>query len=129
MLDPKKCTITRNPVLSADGRVEYVATMTFHVRETIEAELEQRDFALDGAHDPRVVDRLHKMVHKAIYGDLIAPVVSLIAQAKQLCNRSMPLPEKRVNLLAAQLVTLLKIKLGGPEPKAGETQESQPGSS
>lgn len=126
MLDPKKCIITRNPVLSADGRVEYTATMTFHVRESIDAELEQRDFATDGALDLRVVDRLHKTVHKAIYGDLFAPVTHLIAQAKRICNKSMPEPERQVNLLAAQLITLLKLKIVNPHEKKAETQDPRP---
>jgi hypothetical protein len=117
MLDPKRCVITRNPVVLPGGVIEYTATMTFHIRETIQAELEQRDLKTDGALDPRVVDRLQKLVWKAVYGDLISPVTHLIAQATQLCNRSMPEPRKQITYLAAQLVTMLKIKLIDPPKK------------
>lgn len=112
MLDPTRCTIVRSPIIS-NGKAVWTATMTFHVKEEVDANLVNfRDFAALEALDQQVQARLQKMVWKAVYGDLMGPVTNLIAQAMQLCNPSMPQPTRNVQVMAGTLITLLKLRMG-----------------
>ncbi len=93
------------------------------MRDTIQEELlDQRDLRAVKDMDKLMEERLHKLVWKAVYGDLIAPVTHLIAQAKVLCNKSMPQPERNINHLAGQLITMLKIRISQPKSPAPEPQ-------
>lgn len=123
MIDPKRCVIERNPIITPGGRIEYIATMTFHVRESIQVELEQRDLTTEGALDPRIRERLQKLVWKAVYGDLLAPVAQLLA----LAQKCPPNFKNAADKNAAVLLALLRMKTKQPDEPSGSNPG--PGSS
>jgi len=122
MIDPTRCTITRSPII-VNGKIVYTATMTFNVKEEVAAELVNlRDYAAMEAIDTQVKEKLHRLVWKAIYGDVIPPVMQLIVSAKRFAPSNF---QEAVKRQAAICVQLLKIKLVDAEKKPDVPQDPE----
>jgi len=106
MLDPKKITVTREPLI-VNGLLTFIGTMVFNVRETLRAELFPPN---DPPMQAQIIDQVEKSLatkaHLAAYGDLIAPVLKLAWIARKAPPNYQYQAEQVIN----ELSRLLRIK-------------------